>query len=80
MTGKELVSIVKSTLPYMSMKDLQKTEEEISRKLQSEKRRCDKSSPLVVAFWDGKSHGTEDMINKARAAGLECVVVPYSRK
>ena len=31
MTGKELVSIVKSTLPYMSMKDLQKTEEEISR-------------------------------------------------
>ena len=31
MTGKELVSIVKGTLPYMSMKDLQKTEEEISR-------------------------------------------------
>lgn len=35
------------------------------------------ASPLVVAFWDGKSHGTGDMINKARGAGVECVVVSY---
>ena len=39
-----------------------------------------KVSPLVVAFWDGRSHGTEDMINKARAAGVECVVVSYPKE
>ena len=38
------------------------------------------SSPLIVAFWDGRSHGTEDMINKARAAGVECVVVSYPKE
>ena len=39
-----------------------------------------KASPLVVAFWDGRSHGTEDMINKARAVGVECVVVSYPKE
>ena len=39
-----------------------------------------KASPLVIAFWDGRSHGTEDMIKKARAVGVECVVVSYPKE
>lgn len=27
---------------------------------------------LVVAFWDGKSRGTADMIGRARASEIEC--------
>lgn len=27
-----------------------------------------------IAYWDGRSRGTEDMIFRARAAGLRCVV------
>ena len=33
--------------------------------------------PLVVAFWDGKSHGTVDTINKAEIRGIECIVIEY---
>ncbi len=34
-------------------------------------------NPLVIAFWDGNSHGTRDMIDKAKSAGVECVVIYY---
>ena len=34
------------------------------------------TKPLVVAFWDGQSHGTKDMIDRAEAAGVPCVIVP----
>lgn len=33
----------------------------------------------LIAFWDGKSRGTADMINKARAKGLRVVVVSYEK-
>ena len=33
--------------------------------------------PLVVAFWDGKSHGTMDTITKAKMRGIECIVINY---
>ena len=36
-----------------------------------------KKTPLVVAFWDGTSHGTKDTIDKAEKAGIECVVIRY---
>lgn len=29
----------------------------------------------LLAFWDGKSNGTKDMINKARDAGLHVIVI-----
>jgi hypothetical protein len=32
-------------------------------------------SPLVVAFWDGKSKGTKNMIEIAKAEGMEIHVV-----
>ena len=32
----------------------------------------------LVAFWDGKSRGTKDMIAIAKARGLEIRVVPYT--
>lgn len=31
----------------------------------------------LIAFWDGKSHGTKDMIEKAVQAGLELHVYRY---
>ncbi len=34
-------------------------------------------TPLVVAFWDGTSHGTKDTIDKAEKAGVECIVIRY---
>ena len=33
--------------------------------------------PLVIAFWDGKSKGTKDMITKAKKAGVKCNTVLY---
>ena len=33
---------------------------------------------VLIAFWDGKSPGTRDMINKALKAGLEVHVYRYS--
>ncbi len=33
---------------------------------------------ILVAFWDGKSKGTRDMINKALIYGLELHVYRYS--
>lgn len=30
---------------------------------------------MVLAFWDGRSRGTEDMINRARKAGLKVEIV-----
>lgn len=35
------------------------------------------AEPVVIAFWDGVSRGTADMIGRARAAGVECIVIPY---
>lgn len=32
---------------------------------------------LVIAFWDGKSRGTKDMLARARKAGVECVVLEH---
>ncbi len=34
---------------------------------------------LVFAFWDGKSRGTKDTIDKALAAGLEVRIFPPER-
>lgn len=31
----------------------------------------------LVAFWDGESRGTKDMINKAKRRGLTVVIVEY---
>lgn len=36
-----------------------------------------KVSDALVAFWDGKSHGTNHMINLAHKHGLKVVVVRY---
>ncbi len=36
-----------------------------------------REKPLVIAFWDGNSHGTRDMIDKAKCAGVECVVINF---
>ena len=35
---------------------------------------------LVIAFWDGKSKGTKNMIDQARKAGSEVKIVRYSEK
>ena len=34
-----------------------------------------RASDMVVAFWDGKSSGTGDMIRQSKSAGLRVVVV-----
>jgi hypothetical protein len=34
-------------------------------------------SDMVVAFWDGVSHGTKDSINKARAQGKRLLVYNF---
>ena len=33
----------------------------------------------LAAFWDGKSHGTEDMINIAKRMGLKVWVFEYMK-
>lgn len=33
------------------------------------------SSELVIAFWDGKSKGTQDSIGKARKSGKKLIIV-----
>lgn len=37
---------------------------------------CD-GEPLLIAFWDGVSRGTANMIVKAKEKGVACVVVEY---
>lgn len=34
-------------------------------------------APMVVAFWDGKSRGTKDMMRRAQDAGVKVQVVGY---
>lgn len=36
-----------------------------------------KENPLVVAFWDGESHGTKDTITKAKKLNIRCEVIMY---
>lgn len=36
-----------------------------------------KKTPVVVAFWDGKSHGTKHMINIATDGGAKVHIVHY---
>jgi hypothetical protein len=36
-----------------------------------------KDCDIVIAFWDGKSRGTKDSINKAKKAGKEIIIVKY---
>ena len=33
----------------------------------------------LVAFWDGRSHGTKHIIDLARAKGIPCQVIAYQR-
>ena len=35
-------------------------------------------NPVVVAFWDGKSKGTKNMINQAKKQGVDCKIFMYS--
>ena len=37
-------------------------------------------TPVVAAFWDGKSRGTANMIKLANTAGAECHVFLYEQK
>ena len=37
------------------------------------------NADIVIAFWDMKSNGTRDSINKARSMGKEVVVIDYTR-
>ena len=34
-------------------------------------------NPIVIAFWDGKSHGTKDTINKAKKLNVRCEIIMY---
>ena len=34
-------------------------------------------SPVVVAFWDGQSKGTKNMIDQAKREGVECRIFMY---
>lgn len=36
-----------------------------------------KEQPIIIAFWDGKSKGTKNMIEQGRAANAEVFVVKY---
>lgn len=40
----------------------------------------DEGASLLVAFWDGVSKGTADMVNRATKAGLHIRVVKYEAK
>jgi len=33
--------------------------------------------PLVIAFWDGKSHGTKDTLKKAFIKNIPCIIAGY---
>lgn len=35
---------------------------------------------VVVAFWNGKSRGTADMLKQAKSGGAECVVFFYEQQ
>lgn len=35
------------------------------------------TKPVIIAFWDGKSRGTENMIEQGQEAGAEVIVVEY---
>lgn len=35
------------------------------------------NSEIIIAFWDGKSHGTQDTINKCKKSGKEVIIVSY---
>lgn len=37
------------------------------------------NADALIAFWDGESHGTRDMIDRAKRHGLETIVVRYER-
>jgi hypothetical protein len=39
-----------------------------------------KTSELVVAFWDGKSTGTKDSIDKANKLGIKTIIINYDNK
>jgi len=34
-------------------------------------------SDYIIAFWDGKSTGTKDTIDKAKSKGIEVLIIPY---
>ncbi len=36
--------------------------------------------PILAAFWDGKSEGTRDMIDRARKAGVNVYVLHYEKQ
>jgi hypothetical protein len=38
-----------------------------------------KKADMLVAFWDGKSKGTEHVIGIAKKAGLQVTVVEYTK-
>ena len=38
-----------------------------------------KNADALVAFWDGKSHGTKDMIQRAKEHGLGIKVIRYDK-
>ena len=35
-------------------------------------------NPVVVAFWDGQSKGTKNMIDQAQKASVDCRVIMYA--
>ena len=37
------------------------------------------NADALVAFWDGKSHGTKDMIKRAKEHGLDIRVIRYDK-
>lgn len=36
-----------------------------------------KEKPVIIAFWDGKSRGTKNMLKQAKLAGAVCHIVHY---
>ena len=37
-------------------------------------------TPVIAAFWDGKSKGTGNMLKQAKAAGAECHIFRYNKE
>lgn len=37
------------------------------------------NADALIAFWDGKSHGTKDMIKRAKKHGLDIRVIRYDK-
>lgn len=35
-------------------------------------------NPVVIAFWNGASRGTKNMVEQARKAGAEVIIVPIT--